>query len=252
MSTVKFHTDDSGIATITLDRDDARNAISNAMAAEILRLLGEAEASGARAIVLRANPGVSVWCAGHDLADLDPAALETENLTLKICRKIQASPLPVIAMVEGRVFGGGVLLLLCADMVVAAPSASVAFTAAKLGIPLEPHWYAFWLGVMGLHKTKEMLLTAAPLSAEDAHAAGLYNRLVTSEQLEPTVRAMAEQVAGCSAEAVANIKGTLNAIAGQLALSDEQRGGIERNNAHLLRSPDVKTRIAALLKSLQR
>lgn len=243
---------DGDIATITLNRDDARNAISNVMAAELLDCLRRAEDQGARVVILRANPGASVWCAGHDLQDLDPAALERENLSLEVCRKIQASPLPVIAVVDGQVFGGGMLLLLCCDMVIATESATVAFTANKLGIPLESHWYAYLISVAGLHMAKQLLLTAAPITADDALRCGLYNRLVAADRLEDTVAKIAAQMIACSAEGLAHSKRTLNAIAAQLALTAEEQEDIRERNAQLLESDDVRERIAALWNSIQR
>lgn len=251
MSMVRFSIDQSGVATITLDRDDARNAISNAMAAAILEHLAQAEQQQARVIVLRANPGVRVWCAGHDLSDLDPAALD-ENLTLEICRRLQASPLPVIAAVEGQVYGGGLLLLLSCDIVVATSDATVALTAGKLGIPLDPGWCALLLSAVGLHRAKELLLTAAPISAEAAFRAGLFNRLVSGEELASETSAIAARIIACSPDAAAHAKGALNVIAAQLALSADQRDAIDRRGAELLGSADVQARIAALRQAIQR
>lgn len=251
MPTVKFSIDESAVATVTLDRDDKRNAISDGMAGEILQCLQQAEKRHARVVIVRANPGVSVWCAGHDLRDLDPTSLDEENLTLEVCRKIQSSPLPVIAMVEGQVYAGGLLLLLSADIVVATETASVAIPANKIGLPLAPQWYALWLSVMGLHQAKELLLTAAPITAADACRAGLYNRLVPAEELEQTARDIAEQIVSCSPEGVANSKRALNLIAAQLALAKDEQAGIQKRNREILHSPEVKARIAALMDALR-
>ncbi len=204
MSQVNYALSEDGITTLTLNRDDKRNAIDGAMAGQLLQGLEQAQSQAARAVVLRANPGVGVWCAGHDVAELDPQSLESENMTLEVCRRIQSSPLPVIAMVEGSVHAGGLILLLSADIVVATDSASVIFPANKIGIPLAPHWYALWLRVMGLHRAKELLLTAAPMSAADAHAAGLYNHVVDAAALEATTYEIAGRIAACVPEVIAN------------------------------------------------
>ena len=81
------------------------------MAEQILQRLEQAEADATRVVILRANAGVQVWSAGHDLAELDVEDLHAENPTLEVARKVQSVPFPVIAMVEGRVYGGGLILL---------------------------------------------------------------------------------------------------------------------------------------------
>lgn len=252
MSSVTYTCDSLGIATLTLNRDEKRNAINNEMANCILDGLGRAEENNARVVVLRANPGAKVWCAGHDLSELDPQNLEQGNRTLEVCRRLQETPLPVVAMVEGRVFGGGLLLLLSVDLAVATQSASVAFTANKLGIPLKPHWYTLLVNTVGLRQAKELLFTAAPISAADAHRAGLYNHLTTAEDLAATAQAMVERMLECSPEGLAASKRTLNLLACEPPLSPSQRAEIARTDQALLDSPQVKARIRALLESLQR
>ena len=251
-ATIKYEVDENAIATITLNRDEKRNALSNAMAKEILRGLDRAEQEHARVVVIRANAGANVWCAGHDLNELDPKALAAENATLEVCRKIQSTPLPVIAMVEGSVHAGGLIILLCADIVIAARNAHVAITANKLGIPLPPEFYAFWLRVMGLHKAKELLFTASSISPEDAYHAGLYNHVVDNYQLERATNQIARKILDCNAESVANTKFQLNLIASQASLTEEESSGIQTRNAELLDSPRTQARITALLASLRR
>ena len=153
------------IAVVTFDRDDKLNAFNTAMTAEVNGHIDAAVAAGARGIVLRANPGVRVWCAGRDLAELRPGADPGDDPMLKLFDKITEVPIPVINMVEGAVYGGGLMLNLVSDIVIASTTATVAMTANKLGIPLPTETYAYWLRVMGLHKGKEMPFTAGNISA---------------------------------------------------------------------------------------
>lgn len=113
---IKYSVTASGVVTITLDRNEKRNAINHAMAEQLLQRLEQAEAEGVRAIILRANPGARVWCAGNDLAELNVENLYAENATLEVARKIRDVRLPVVAMVEGSVYAGGLILLLNADV----------------------------------------------------------------------------------------------------------------------------------------
>jgi methylmalonyl-CoA decarboxylase len=79
MSTINYAIDENAIATITLNRDEKRNAFNHEMAERFLQNLERAERENARVVVMRANPGVKVWCAGHDLSELDPGALDAQN-----------------------------------------------------------------------------------------------------------------------------------------------------------------------------
>lgn len=195
---------------------------------------------------------MKVWCAGHDLNELDPQSLLLENPTLAVARKIQSIPLPVIAMVEGRVYAGGLILLLSADIVIAAHNAEVAITSNKLGIPLSPDLHAYWLRVMGIHKAKEMLFTATTITANDAYHSGLYNHVVEPEKLERITDELASRIIDCSPDAVANAKYQLNLIAGQASLSNVERVDVDKRNSEILNSQDTRERISALLASLRR
>ncbi len=250
MPLIKYCLDDAGVATITLNRDDKRNAMNREMAGSILAQLDKASASGARVVVLRANAGVDVWCAGHDLSELEMDKLPEQNPTLAVADKIQAVPFPVIAMVEGRVFGGGMLLLLYADLVVAAENADVAITSNKIGIPLSPELHAFWLRVMGIHKAKELLFTADTIPAQDAYHAGLYNHVVKKQQLEEFVTELAARIVRCAPAAIAGTKRQLNLLARQSGLSDLEHGELLRANAAISGSDETKARIAALFHKL--
>lgn len=249
---IKYSINEQRIATITLNRDEKRNAINEELARQILQRLADAESSAARVLILRANAGAKVWCAGHDLAELDLAKVHTENPTLEVASKIQSVPFPVIAMVEGSVYAGGLILLLSADIVIATDNAEVAITANKLGIPLAPDLHAYWLRVMGLHKAKELLFTATTISARDAYHAGLYNHVVEQGQLEHLTLELAQRIIACSPEAIANSKYQLNLIARQAAIGDEDRADLAKRSSQILNSPDTRDRIAAILESLQR
>lgn len=251
MASVEYSMDERAVATITLNRDEKRNALTSEMGARLLASFEQAEQQSARAVILRANPGVSVWCAGHDLAELEPDNLLQDNTTLKVCRHMQSMPVPVVAMVEGSVYAAGMLLLVYSDMVVASKNAEVAITSKKLGIPLPAELYAYWLRVMGLHKAKEMLFTAGTLSAQDAYVAGLYNHVVDAAELEATTEKLVERMLECSPAGISNAKWQLNALAAQTGLDGEQQAEFQQRNEQLLASPEVRERITKVLDSLR-
>lgn len=247
----RFH-QHHGIAIITFDRDDKLNAFNTAMTMEVNAHIDAAVAGGARGIVLRANPGVRVWCAGRDLTELRPGADPADDPMLRLFEKIMEAPLPVINMVEGAVYGGGLMLVMVSDIVIASTTATVAMTANKLGIPLPTETYAYWLRVIGIHKVKELLFTAGNLSAQDAHVAGIFNHVVEPDDLETyTLNVIARRILDCSAEGIANAKHQLNLLARRYVLTETDRAAIEENRRALLDGADFRTRLAQLLEQVR-
>jgi len=166
-------------------------------------------AGGAYVIVLRAAPGVKVWSAGHDINEIpeprrDPLgyfdALET------LLRKVQDCPVPVIAMVEGSVWGGACDLCCSCDIVVAAQGVTFAMTPAKIGIPYNASGLIHFTNLIGVNKAKEMFFTAQPVHVDDAWNNGFVNHVVRVEELEAFTMKMAETIADNAPLAVRSIK----------------------------------------------
>ncbi len=178
-------------------------------------------------------------------------SLHSENPTLAIVERIQAIPIPVVAMVEGAVYAGGLLILLSADIVIATPNAEVAITSNKLGIPLPVELLAYFVQVMGLHKAKELLFTAHTISADDAYHAGLYNTVIVADRLEEMVYELAHRIVGCSAEAIAETKSQLNLMARKTGLDAEELAGVNALNEALLASPATVERLRALQEAMR-
>ena len=128
--------DSTGI--ITLNHAEKRNALSETLIEEITSALEGFRALEIRAVVLRAQPGIKVWSAGHDVNELplrgrDPLGW---NDPLRILiRSIQEFPAPVIGMIEGSVWGGACEVAMACDILIATPDAAFAITPAKLGVP---------------------------------------------------------------------------------------------------------------------
>ncbi|MDH4290531.1 MAG: enoyl-CoA hydratase-related protein, partial [Aquincola sp.] len=126
------------IGTITLDHPAKRNALSAALVKGLLEALADFAQRKARVVILRAASGAKVWSAGHDVGELpagrrDP--LGWDDPLRHLVREIEQFPAPVIAMIEGSVWGGACETVLACDLIVAAPGASFAATPAKLGVP---------------------------------------------------------------------------------------------------------------------
>jgi len=244
-----------GVATITMDRDAKRNAFNNEMTSEVSSRIDEAEKAKAAVIVLRANPGVKVWCSGHDLGELSPGAGFdfSQDPMEKLFERIQSVPIPFVSMVEGMVFAGGLLMTLVSDIVIAAENSSLTMTANKMGLPFPTSIYTYWLRVCGIHKAKELLFTATPISAKDACAAGLFNHIVPLQDLEKfTYESIVRPITLCSREGLADSKLQLNLLAERIYLTGEDEKAIETDRARIAQSPEFKRRVNALLERIHR
>ena len=194
---------------LQLNRGEKHNSLNGDLMRELMSGLDTLVADGARVVILRAAPGVKVWSAGHDINEIpeprrDPLgyfdALET------LLRKVQDCPVPVIAMVEGSVWGGACDLCAACDLIVAARGAAFAMTPAKIGIPYNASGLIYFTNLLGVNKAKEMFFTAQPVSVDDAWNNGFVNHVVAAEELEPFTMNLAATIASNAPLAVRSIK----------------------------------------------
>ena len=188
---------DGRLGTITLNNPEKRNCLSAALIDEFCSALDEFEKAGVRVVILRAAPGVKVWSSGYDVNELphpgrDPLPYSAPFGLL--LRRVQSYPGPVIAMIEGSVWGGGCDLALTCDILIGTDTASFTVTPAKIGIPYTASGMIHFINILGLNKAKEMFFTAAPVNARDALNAGILNHLVPASDLEHFTRELAKKV----------------------------------------------------------
>jgi len=208
---------DDAIATLTLDHERRRNALSHALVGEVLAALQAFRQARARAVVLRARPGAKVFSAGHDVDELPEARrdpLGWDDPLRQLVRELEGFPAPVLAMVEGSVWGGATETVLACDLIVAAETASFAVTPAKLGVPYNAGGLLTFLNAAGLRLAKEMIFTAQPVDAARAERLGLINRVVPVAELEAVTFGLARQVAANAPLSVAVMKEQLRILAG--------------------------------------
>ena len=212
------------IGSITLNHDRKRNALGKGLINELIRALNDMIQQRVRVVIIRSNPGAKVWSAGFDITELpqpgrDPLSyfipLET------VIRAIQRCPVPVIAMMEGSVWGGACELALVCDLLVGTPHTSFAITPAKIGIPYNPSGILHVLTMLGMPVAKEMFFTAQPLSAERALTLGILNHMVDPAELEDFTLKMARQIAANSPTSIGVIKEQLRILGNAMPLSPE-------------------------------
>lgn len=130
-----------------------------------------------------------------------------------LLRAVHGASFPVIAAVEGGVWGGACDLVSTSDLVVATQSATFAITPAKLGIPYNTVGVSHFLNTMPLHIIKQMFFTAEPISAQTAAQHGLVNQLVADEPaLTAATTALAQRISQMAPLVVAALKTELSAL----------------------------------------
>ncbi len=248
---------DGPVATITLNRPERLNTIVPPMPEEFEAAVRTAVRDGSVKVIVLRGAGRS-FCAGYDFGEgfhhwdgmlttygeWDPGkdfvatgafAGPTERFM-----SIWRAPKPVIAQVHGWCVGGGSDMALCADLIVASED-------AQIGTPYSRMWGCYlsgmWLYRLGLAKAKEHALTGRPLSGVEAAECELINRAVPFEELEPTVRGLAAELASVPSSQLAAMKLIVNQAYENMGLHSTQTlgpilDGLMRN------TPDARAFIA--------
>ncbi|WP_040619183.1 methylmalonyl-CoA decarboxylase [Rhodovulum sp. PH10] len=215
---------DGVVGTVTLDYPEKRNALSRELIGEVCAALAEFREARLRAVVLRAAPGVKVWSAGYDIVALpethrDP--LGWDDPVRHLVRAVAEFPAPMLAMVEGGVWGGACEVVLACDVIVIAPSATFAITPAKLGVPYNVSGLLTFLNAAPARIVREMAFSAKPVDATRAERLGMINHLVPAGELESFTYGLAKAIAENSPLAVSVMKEQLRILEGAHAISPE-------------------------------
>ena len=194
-----------GVATLTLNNPERRNALSSPTLAELERLLAQiADDPSARVVVFRSEG--PVFSSGHDLNELVNADAEDYTAVFQACMRVMEAirllPKPVIAQVQGLATAAGCQLVATCDIAVAADTAAFATPGVQIGLFCTTPGVAVARSVMP-KKAMEMLLTGRPISAQEALDFGLVSRIVPAEELEGRVMELAKQIASASAHTLA-------------------------------------------------
>jgi enoyl-CoA hydratase/carnithine racemase len=195
---VVLHSQDArGVVTLTLNRQQAFNALSEAMLAELQRefeLIGKDQS--VRVVVLAAEG--KAFCAGHDLKEMraTPSLDHYERLFAQCAEmmlSVQRLPVPVIARVQGIATAAGCQLVAMCDLAVASSTAKFAVSGVNLGLFCSAPGVALSRNV--LRKVAfEMLVTGEFISADEAKARGLVNRVTEPDQLEAEVEKLVASI----------------------------------------------------------
>jgi enoyl-CoA hydratase len=252
---------DGPVLRVTIDRPEARNAISPSVIEGLEAAVRRAGECGARVLVLRGTGGT--FCAGADLdwvlSTIDqPGALEDDGVFASGIRRlndvlldIEAAPFASVAVVDGFAVAGGCELLLACDVVVAAEDARIGDRHLELGLLPGAG------GSVRLHKaltparSRWLLLSGEMISGREAAEWGLVTRAVPPEQLDQVAESMIARLASRSAVAVAGMKGMLDAVR-----DVPVRDGIEAERRvfteHMAKGDDMRAALARFLAPKER
>jgi methylmalonyl-CoA decarboxylase len=216
------------IGTITLNDERHRNALSKQLVDEAIAALQSFRETKVRVVIVRAKEGAKVFSAGHDVSELPEARrdpLGWDDPLRQLVREIENFPAPIIAMVEGSVWGGATETVFACDFVIAAQTATFAITPAKLGVPYNVGGMLTLLNATGLRMAKEMTFTGRPVDAVRAERHGMINYVVSAAEIEAFTLKFAAQIAENAPLSVAVMKEQLRILAGAHMMSPQ---GFER------------------------
>lgn len=221
MELVKI-TRDGHIGTLVLDNPKKLNALSHALVEAVIGGLQRLEAEDVRVVILRAAAGVKVWSAGHDVGELpeggrDP--LGWDDPLRHLVRTIETCRMPVIALIDGGVWGGAVETVLACDIAIASPESSFAVTPARLGVPYNISGMMTFMSAASVRLVKELAFTATPIGAERAERIGMINHVVARDELEAFTLAMAATIANNAPLSISVMKEELRVLAGAKPVS---------------------------------
>jgi naphthoate synthase len=205
-----------GIAKITINRPEVRNAFRPLTIKEMMHAFEDARMDAAIGVIIITGQGKEAFCAGGDQKIRGDAGYKdgegTEHLNvLEFQRQIRTCPKPVIAMVAGYAIGGGHVLHVVCDLTIAADNAIFGQTGPKVGSFDGGFGSSFLARSVGQKKAREIWFLCRKYSAKEALEMGLVNTVVPYEDLESTTIAWCEEMLELSPIALRCLKSALNA-----------------------------------------
>ena len=219
MKNLLLHVAD-GVATVTLNRPEVRNAFNAALIAEITQTFQELGArSDVRCIILAAHG--TAFCAGADLNWMRSMADYTREQNLAdagqlaaMMQAIYECPKPTIAKIQGDVYAGGMGLITACDIAVSVDTANFCLSEVKLGL-LPSTISPYVIRAMGTRAAHRYFLTAERFSAAEALRIGLLHEVVTAERLDSKVADLSTSLCSAGPNAVKLCKKLVQDVAGQ-------------------------------------
>jgi enoyl-CoA hydratase len=201
---------EAGVATLTLDRPEARNALNRAMCDDIVAAAAAIRAdAGVKLVLVRAiGP---VFCAGADLKERNGMSADEVRArrlaAYAAYGAIESLPMPVIGVVQGPAIGSGCEIAAACDFVIATPLAAFATPESLRGTIGATQRLP---RILGKPLAKDMMFTGRKLNAEEARAAGLVTRIVAAGELDAVIAGIAKTMVAAPQEALRQAKSCID------------------------------------------
>ncbi|OYV66667.1 MAG: hypothetical protein B7Z74_10735, partial [Deltaproteobacteria bacterium 21-66-5] len=208
---------------VRIHQPERANALTDAMLEDLVRLTARPHPD-VRVIVLTGS-GDRHFSAGLDLGNLDGPALAErlmrgEELLRAATAAIAACPCPVVAVVNGAAYGGGLELAVACDWRIASGNATLGMPAARLGVVYAPEGLARFLAIMGPARTRALFLTGRPVSADRARQIGLVDQVVPADDLAAAIDETVSDVVRSAPTAVAGTRAAIGLLSAAPAPQD--------------------------------
>jgi len=239
------------IATIILDNDSQRNAFDSKLLGELCEAFDNFKSKKVRVVVIRNNAEANVWCAGsniHELPNPGKDPLPYNNPLEKLMRKIEEFPHPVLAMLDGSVWGGGCDLAFSCDILIGTSQTSFAITTAKMGVPYNATGILNFLNRIPINIAKEMFYTSQPISAEKAYNLGILNHLIDQKEINDFTYSLAAKISENSPLSISVTKQQLNLLSKARPLDSQTYEKINQLRYIAYTSADMKEGKQAFLE----
>ena len=241
---------DSGVATITFNRPEKRNALSFQMLDEILSVLDKIERSS-DLVAIFTGAG-KAFCAGLDLDELKSLIGKShlENVSdsrrmAEFFRRLYEFPRPTIAAVNGPAIAGGTGIATMCDFTLAVPEAKFGYTEVRIGfVPAIVSSILVWQ--VGHKIARDLLLTGRLFDAAEAHRFGLVNEIVAPEGLMKRARELAAQLMENSPSSVRQTKKLVNGFIAEVL--DRQIEQAVEDNARIRLTADFREGVSSFLE----
>jgi len=200
-----------GIATVTLNRPDKRNAMNTALLAALRAAFDELESNKEVRVVVVSGAGPA-FCSGMDLREMEERcgeAADPEAGVIQVLQRVERSRHPTIAMVHGDALAGGCELALHCDLRVAADVARFGMPLARIGLVVPCPLGQKLVEVIGPAYTRELLFTGQPIDARRAYEIGMVHHVAPRAQLEEATYTLARSIAANAPLSLQGIKATV-------------------------------------------
>lgn len=207
----------AGIARVTIDRPEVRNAISRETAAQLTDAMRRVNADAEVRVAIISGAGDRVFASGADLQEVleemrtPEAAWAYDEWIEAAYGAIERCRVPTVARIQGHAIGGGCLLALACDLRIAAERSSLGVPVTRVGLMLSPDEIRRLVCLVGPSRAKWLLLTGTRLTAGEALAWGLVDHVAANEQLDRAVDRVAGEILSGAPIAVAVAKRLVNA-----------------------------------------